>query len=757
MGQGTAGKTRCRAGLAWLLGVWLALLCVPAGAETDVLGATDTGAALTGAPSDTLRSGWFVRPPYQFRGDPSGLGPPTGLDIRVAEEALVALGHHVEFSPMGWNDQLQALRTGQIDFVVGTYHDPERLDYVRYSRPYREERNALYVRADSDWLRDMPLRKDFVEAVRRGDFHLGVTAGYAYASPEIADLVADPGSDARLRTADDDEGNLRALMDGRIDGFVADPVIVDLMLAETGQAGRVRAHALDLGTVGVRVMFARATVSPEFVERFDARLRAMEDSRRIANLEVEHILPAFLAMATSETWFKTLTLLGILAFSASGVILARRERYNLFGALVLASLPAIGGGVLRDLLLGREPIFIFETPEFLLMPVAVVLAGFALYKFHDHFLVYRQGARHLILRQQAGWGGRVVGNLQRGLDAWAVASFTVIGVGVAVESQASPLWLWGPVMAVVTASFGVIMRDVVRSDFNIDMLKRDSFAEISVLGGILYSLILLWPPVELSLTFILVATNAVIVLLFVLRLLILYSGRVNPLQMGDPHSLPERRLDRLEARERERWGELSGYLGEDAEGHASPVPLTGLEARHKDFEYALQPLLAELDLLAGEPLFEAAVARHQGLRERLRILVRLEQQLYDYLREAGATAGEGEAARVASSLETRVLEGLRSLLDTVAFAVASGEREELEWLREMTANQRNRFDALRARYLQHEAMHPGGPLDRVLQRTHRVERMMWLLADYVEHRLEPPRAVAGNDRRRRQQQRLRDG
>ncbi|MGM0553494.1 MAG: TRIC cation channel family protein [Pseudomonadota bacterium] len=738
------------------MGLWLALLWLPAVGGVQEPGAEAAASAVSEGLPDTLRSGWFVRPPYQFRGDPSGLGPPTGLDIRIAEEALDGLGHHAEFSPMAWDEQLEALRSGNIDFVVGTYHDPARLDYVRYSRPYREERNALYVRADSDWLRDFPQRADFVDAVRRGDFHLGVTAGYAYASPDVARMVADPGPDGRLRTAADDEGNLRALMDGRIDGFVADPVIVDLMLAETGQAGRVRAHALDLGTVGVRVMFARATIPPEFVERFDDRLQAMEDSRRIANLEVEHILPAFLAMATSETWFKTLTLLGILAFSASGVMLARRERYNLFGALVLAALPAIGGGVLRDLLLGREPIFIFETPEFLLMPVAVVLVGFALYKFHDHFLVYRQGARHLILQQQAGWGGRVVGNLQRGLDAWAVASFTVIGVGMAVESQASPLWLWGPVMAVVTASFGVIMRDVVRSDFNIDMLKRDSFAEISVLGGILYSLILLWPPVELSLTFILVATNAVIVLLFGLRLLILYSGRVNPLQMGDPHTLPERRLEWLEMRERERWGELSGYLGEDAEGHASPVPPAELEGRHKDFEYALQPLLAELDLLAGEPLFEAAVVRHQALRERLRILVRLEQQLYDYLREAGDHAGEGEAAQVANSLETRVLEGLRSLLDTVAFAVADGEREELEWLREMTSNQRNRFDALRTRYLQHDAMRPGGPLDRVLQRTHRVERMMWLLADYVEHRLEPPAEVAGNDRRRRQQQRLRD-
>lgn len=745
-----AGRTRPGA-RAWRVLAWLLLVLLwplPASGGTSVADVALPLPVASGDPPQTLRSGWFERPPYQFADTATAgvAGDPTGLDLRIAQEALEGVGHAVGYRPMDWAAQLEGLRRGTVDFVVGTYFDPGRLDYVHYSRPYREERNALYLRRDAD--HGFADREAWLDAVEQGEFRLGLSTGYTFADPEVAGRLSDPAPEARIVDTAGDAENLAALVDGRIDGFVADPVIMDLMLARTGQADQIRRAGLDLGSVGVRVMFSRATVPRALVDAFDREVEALEEGRRIAQLEVEHILPAFLVMTTSELWFNALTLMGILAFSASGVMLARRERYNLFGALVLATLPAIGGGVLRDLLLGREPVFIFDTPEFLLLPVVVVATGFLLYKLHDHWLVHRAAVQRLIARQRAGMGGRLVGWLQQGLDAWAVAAFTVIGVGVAVESQASPLWLWGPVMAVVTASFGVIMRDVVRSDFNIDMLKRDSFAEIAVLGGLAYSLLLLWPPVELSMTYILVVTNVVMLVLFAARLLVLWSGRINPLQMGDPHTLPERRLDDLEAAEPALWERLAGFLEEDAQGRARAAEPGRLESLHKDFGYALEPLLSEFTSLAAEPLFESTVVRYQNLRSRFDTLRALEQQLYDHLR--APAPGDLPDAEQARELETRVCEGLRSLLDTVTMAVNSGDREDFEWLRELSSNQRTRFDGLRARYLQSADPRPGGALDQVLQRTHRVERMMWMLADYVEQRLAPGGGAAVSDRRQRQ-------
>lgn len=691
--------------------------------------------------SEILRSGWFEREPYQFRPSAPGAAP-TGLDLRILRKALDGLGLRVRYDPMLWQEQIEAMERGELDLIVGAYYDAERERFAYFSEPYRFERNALYLHRDAP---DFETIDDFLHALKTGRFRLGASRDYAFADRRVGALVAaQPTTMQLFETADDNE-NLQALREGVIDGFVGDPLQVDLLLARDGVDG-VRRSGLDLGRVAVHVMVSRVTQSAEWVAELDREIEALRVGRQIAQLEIEHVLPAFLAVTTREPWFNLLNLLGILAFSASGVLLARRERYNLFGALVLATLPAIGGGVLRDLLLGR-PLFIFESPELFMAPLVVVVLGFLSFQLHDQVLVRVGAIARGMARTREGMASVLVGNVHRVLDAWALAAFTVIGVGVAAESQAGPLWLWGPTMGVITAAFGVILRDIVRSDFNIGLLKRDSFAEISLAGGTLYSLLLLWPPVELSLTFILWLTNGMIVLLFLIRLGVLYSGRGNPLQMGDPHSVPEKRLQKIEVEAAALWGLLATYLTEDREGRACSVPAVELELLHKEFGYSIDPLIGKLNAIAAEPLFESTVLHHQNLRKRLVTLQSLEGELYAHLQDS--LRDSLDSGSVATALAIHFNEGLRSLLDTMSDAAKSRDPEDLEWLGALTQNLRNRFDTVRARHLRAEAA-AGGDLEPVLQRSHRVERMTWLLADYVQQALHPSAGQVASDRRNRQ-------
>ena len=55
--------------------------------------------------------------------------------------------------------------------------------------------------------------------------------------------------------------------------------------------------------------------------------------------------------------------MGTAAFALSGVVLAYGGQYTLFGALVLAALPAVGGGIVRDLLLQRDPLGVVRSPR----------------------------------------------------------------------------------------------------------------------------------------------------------------------------------------------------------------------------------------------------------------------------------------------------------------------------------------------------------------------------------------------------------
>ena len=68
-------------------------------------------------------------------------------------------------------------------------------------------------------------------------------------------------------------------------------------------------------------------------------------------------------------------------------------------------------------------------------------------------------------------------------DAVALAAFTVVGVVVVLDTV-QPLWLWGPIAAVLTASFGGLMRDLFRHDRVIANLRGELYPEIAVVGGL---------------------------------------------------------------------------------------------------------------------------------------------------------------------------------------------------------------------------------------------------------------------------------
>ncbi|WP_448189577.1 TRIC cation channel family protein [Azospirillum sp. sgz301742] len=73
-------------------------------------------------------------------------------------------------------------------------------------------------------------------------------------------------------------------------------------------------------------------------------------------------------------------------------------------------------------------------------------------------------------------------------DAIGLASFTVTGVFTAIQFNCHPLELWGPAFAMMNASLGAILRDVVRADAHNPILKGSIYAEIAVVGGLLLSL-----------------------------------------------------------------------------------------------------------------------------------------------------------------------------------------------------------------------------------------------------------------------------
>jgi uncharacterized membrane protein YeiH len=138
------------------------------------------------------------------------------------------------------------------------------------------------------------------------------------------------------------------------------------------------------------------------------------------------------------TVLTVLEVLGVLAFAASGIIEAARKKLDVFGVVLIAGIAAFGGGTIRDLLLGKTTFFWMQNEQWvwLIIGVGVVTP-----------LFFR--ARHIEITQRAmEWP-----------DAIGLGLFATTGAQLALDAGLSPLM--AALMAVITAVFGGIIRDVL--------------------------------------------------------------------------------------------------------------------------------------------------------------------------------------------------------------------------------------------------------------------------------------------------------
>jgi len=154
-----------------------------------------------------------------------------------------------------------------------------------------------------------------------------------------------------------------------------------------------------------------------------------------------------------------LDMVGIVAFAASGAWVAVRKEMDLFGVLALGMVTAIGGGTLRDLLLGDLPPFCLQNEIYLWVPAATVVLVFVM---HRHLPNLMQPLLYL--------------------DAIGLGTFVVIGVSKALMFDTGP---FGAVlMGILTGTAGGVIRDILANEVPL-ILRQEIYASACILGGIL--------------------------------------------------------------------------------------------------------------------------------------------------------------------------------------------------------------------------------------------------------------------------------
>lgn len=173
-----------------------------------------------------------------------------------------------------------------------------------------------------------------------------------------------------------------------------------------------------------------------------------------------------MALGTLRT---VLEYVGVIAFAVSGAAAAGRKRMDIVGAMVLASVVAVGGGTMRDLLL-NIPVFWLQSPLFIVVSATVGLAV-AIYARWHHL---DKLTRHRTVQIS---------------DAAGLAVFVVVGTGIALDAGAS--LFASALMGVVTGVGGGIIRDILAAEVP-DVFRAGTFYATAALAGSASYALLLW-------------------------------------------------------------------------------------------------------------------------------------------------------------------------------------------------------------------------------------------------------------------------
>ncbi len=161
-------------------------------------------------------------------------------------------------------------------------------------------------------------------------------------------------------------------------------------------------------------------------------------------------------------FMEVMEVLGTAAFAISGALAAMNKRLDVFGVLVITFVTAVGGGTIRDVLIGNTPVSWLKDRE----AITVVSVSYLL------TLVFRRYLRHFNKTLAV-------------FDAVGLGFATIIGLQRGLEAQLSPAIC--VTLGMVTGCFGGVVRDVLLNEIPL-VFRKDIYASASLMGGLLYFL-----------------------------------------------------------------------------------------------------------------------------------------------------------------------------------------------------------------------------------------------------------------------------
>ena len=172
-----------------------------------------------------------------------------------------------------------------------------------------------------------------------------------------------------------------------------------------------------------------------------------------------------------DTFISVLEMLGTVAFAVSGALTAMRRRMDLLGVIVLGVVTAVGGGIIRDILLGITPPLAFRDPTAVMVAIVTSVV-----------LFFPWARRHLMHNQ------RLFDTVLLIMDSVGLGIFTVMGIWNALDFSPERSTFLLVFVGVMTGVGGGVLRDILAGNTPYIFVKH-VYACASILGAILCALL----------------------------------------------------------------------------------------------------------------------------------------------------------------------------------------------------------------------------------------------------------------------------
>jgi uncharacterized membrane protein YeiH len=161
--------------------------------------------------------------------------------------------------------------------------------------------------------------------------------------------------------------------------------------------------------------------------------------------------------------FEILDTIGTLVFAISGALTAMYKKLDLFGVYCIAFVTALGGGTIRDVMIGRTPVGWMLDIDY----VFIITLGFLLSLIFNRYLERLRISMLLF-------------------DTIGLGVFTLIGLEKGIEFGLSPVIC--VILGTLTATFGGVIRDILCNEIPV-LFRKEIYATLCIAGGILFFLL----------------------------------------------------------------------------------------------------------------------------------------------------------------------------------------------------------------------------------------------------------------------------